>query len=180
MSFCLLKSRNVMSWLEAKDNEWFEYFIYSGSVTLCLMFTYCSFLLNSVFIRHVYLGFLLSILGSDDGKQKHWCCSTRDSGGRDGQTKAGDPAVQRLYSNTAAAPAGTGELALRLCGFKSWNLHTQRESVFNIYRCWVKGKYIYQKQDQRCLLLLTLLWNEHLTYCCLCFGWNSFCFINNQ
>lgn len=133
MFFCLFKSRNVMSWLEAKDNEWFEYFIYSGSVTLCLMFTYCSFLLNSVFIRHVYLGFLLSILGSDGGKQKHWCCSTRDSGGRDGQTKAGDPAVQRLYSNTAAAPAGTGELALRLCGFKSWNLHTHREKVSLIF-----------------------------------------------
>lgn len=164
MFFCLWKSRNVMSWLEAKDNEWFEYFIYSGSVTLCLMFTYCSFLLNSVFIRHVYLGFLLSILGSDGGKQKHWCCSTRDSGGRDGQTKAGDPAVQRLYSNTAAAPAGTGELALRLCGFKSWNLHTQRESVFNIYRCWVKGNIHLPKtgSEMSATSHVTLEWTPDL------------------
>lgn len=111
-----------------------------------------------------YLGFLLSILGSDGGKQKHWCCSTRDSGGRDGQTQAGDPAVQRLYSNTAAAPAGTGELALRLCGFKSWNLHTQRESVFNIYRCWVKGNIHLPKtgSEMSATSHVTLEWTPDL------------------
>lgn len=74
---------------------------------------------------------------------------------------------QQLLQVRVNQPWGCVDLKAEIC--------TERESVFNIYRCWVKGNIHLPKtgSEMSATCHVTLEWTTHL----LLF---VFCFINNQ